>query len=395
MRLSTIKLVRHGQSTANVRQRNPQDDGDHTTPLTELGHQQAEEAGRALGRDYVENALIFVSPYLRTRQTLDGILRGAGVERAAVRILEDPRLREADHGYSNVPDQKSRAQKVHGKFYYRFRGGESPADCYDRTSSFLDTMHRELERKGRDKVLLVTHGITIRCFVMRFLHLPVSDYDTLRNPKNTAIVTISRRDETPEPYDRVSTTPRQGWVATGLDDRVVYFAHGKLSSPKSSKIAALRQIARSSGFVTEAPDYSDELDPGARLERLEALLAKEHRHLTLVGSSMGGYVSTRAAARRDDVSGLFLMAPAFYMDGYPELEASPSLPAETLLLHGLRDDVVPIEHALRFAKEHLAELVVLDACHRLHGPGEAGALHPEVELRFERFLSAVKRREWE
>lgn len=37
---------------------------------------------------------------------------------------------------------QSELLKIHGWFYYRFRGGESPADCYDRASSFLESMMR-------------------------------------------------------------------------------------------------------------------------------------------------------------------------------------------------------------------------------------------------------------
>ena len=37
---------------------------------------------------------------------------------------------------------------------------------YDRTSNFLESMMRQVERKKTDRVLIVTHGLTIRCFIM-------------------------------------------------------------------------------------------------------------------------------------------------------------------------------------------------------------------------------------
>ena len=189
----TIKLVRHGESEANVGRVSSLDVGDHHIPLSELGAKQAREAGRRIGADFLENALVYASPYRRTRETLAGILEGAGVDKeAGLRVYEDPRLREVEHGYEEVAAQEE-LRKVHGWFYYRFRGGESPADCYDRTSNFLESMMRQAERKKADRVLIVTHGLTIRCFVMRFLHLSVEQFDALGNPKNCAIVTIADR----------------------------------------------------------------------------------------------------------------------------------------------------------------------------------------------------------
>jgi len=189
----TIKLVRHGESEANVGHVTSLEVGDHSIPLSTQGAMQAVQAGRKIGREFLEGALVYASPYRRTRETLAGILEGAGVaNRADLRVYEDPRLREVEHGYDEVAAQEE-LRKVHGWFYYRFRGGESPADCYDRTSNFLESMMRQAERKKADRVLIVTHGLTIRCFVMRFLHLSVEEFDRLANPQNCAVVTIADR----------------------------------------------------------------------------------------------------------------------------------------------------------------------------------------------------------
>lgn len=190
----TIKLVRHGESEANTGKVSSLEVGDHAIPLSERGRAQALEAGRAIGREFVEGALLYCSPYRRTRETLAGILAGSGATVPEARIYEDPRLREVEHGYDEVAMQED-LRKLHGWFYYRFRGGESPADCYDRTSSFLDSMMRQAERKEADRVLIVTHGLTIRCFVMRFLHLSVEQFDMLANPDNCAVVTLADRRE--------------------------------------------------------------------------------------------------------------------------------------------------------------------------------------------------------
>src|SRR6185369_195655 len=158
-RMLTIKLVRHGESDANIGKVTSQDVGDHAIPLSERGREQARSVGKTIALPFLTGALVYASPYKRTRETLAGVLEGAGGNEAtAARVYEDPRLREVEHGYEDVAAQEE-LRKVHGWFYYRFRGGESPADCYDRVSSFLESMMRQVERKNTDRVLIVTHGL--------------------------------------------------------------------------------------------------------------------------------------------------------------------------------------------------------------------------------------------
>jgi broad specificity phosphatase PhoE len=207
-----IKLVRHAESDANVGRVSALDVGDHAIPLSEHGRAQAAAAGEAMGRAFLDGALLYRSPYRRTRETLERILEGAGVI-AHDRIYEDPRLREVEHGYASVEAQEE-LRKTHGWFYYRFQGGESPADCYDRTSSFLESLMRQIERKRAERVLIVTHGLTLRCFVMRFLHLSVEDFDSLANPHNCDVVTITDASALERP---LFTSGR--WGVTGLRHR--------------------------------------------------------------------------------------------------------------------------------------------------------------------------------
>lgn len=201
-----IKLVRHGQSLANTGEVRPSEVGDHTVPLTPLGHDQARGAGQQVGPAFLDGALAYCSPFRRARETMAGVLAGAGVASGAVRVFEDPRLREVEHGYVDVQEQEPLRQ-VHGWFYYRFHGGESPADCYDRTSAFLESLMRQADRKRAERVLVVTHSLTIRCFVMRFLHLSVEDFGRMAGVPNGSVVTLARRDELADP---VFTSGRWG-----------------------------------------------------------------------------------------------------------------------------------------------------------------------------------------
>ena len=193
-----IKLVRHGESMVNTGEVQVAEVGDHTVALTAFGRNQAREAGQRIGSAFLEGALVYSSPFQRARETMAGILAGAQMKAGAVRVFEDPRLREVDHGYVDVEGQEQ-MRRTHGWFYYRFNGGESPADCYDRTSAFLESLMRQAVRKRARRVVVVTHGLTIRCFVMRFLHLKVEDFNRMANVANGAVVTLARQEELESP----------------------------------------------------------------------------------------------------------------------------------------------------------------------------------------------------
>jgi broad specificity phosphatase PhoE len=206
----TIKLVRHGESLANTGAVQSAEVGDHRIELTPRGVEQARAAGQRIGGKFLAGALIYTSPFARARQTLAGVLEGAAVARDTLRVFEDPRLREVEHGYVDVGAQ-DQLRRTHGWFYYRFHGGESPADCYDRTSGFLESLMRQAERKNAERALVITHSLTIRCFVMRFLHLTVEQFDAMSGLGNGDVVTLAHKTEIDSPQ---FTSGR--WGVTGM-----------------------------------------------------------------------------------------------------------------------------------------------------------------------------------
>ncbi|TDU32485.1 alpha/beta superfamily hydrolase [Panacagrimonas perspica] len=145
-------------------------------------------------------------------------------------------------------------------------------------------------------------------------------------------------------------------------ERLVCFAHGKESGPWGTKITRLAEVARARGFEVMSPDYSGTHDPHERV-RILLDLAPRARHLVLVGSSMGGYVSAQACAALQP-SALFLMAPALY---FPHWEEEPEgIPEHCCVVHGWSDDIVPVDRAQRFAERHHAELHLLHSGHTLN-----------------------------
>lgn len=145
-------------------------------------------------------------------------------------------------------------------------------------------------------------------------------------------------------------------------ERLVCFAHGKESGPWGTKITRLAEVARARGFEVMSPDYSATHNPQERVQML-LRLAPKARHLVLVGSSMGAYVSAMACeALRPDA--LFLMAPALYFPGWDE--EPRGIPARCCVVHGRADGIVPLERAERFATRNGSELHLLHSDHGLN-----------------------------
>jgi pimeloyl-ACP methyl ester carboxylesterase len=143
----------------------------------------------------------------------------------------------------------------------------------------------------------------------------------------------------------------------------VIFSHGQESGPWGTKILTMAELVRGMGCVADSIDYQGIADPTARVDKLVSECRDIDDRLILVGSSMGGHVAT-AAADALGAAGLFVLAPAYYMEGYEDLTAAaPKMPI--CIVHGWRDDIVPFENSIRFASKCHATLHLVDGDHRL------------------------------
>ncbi len=144
----------------------------------------------------------------------------------------------------------------------------------------------------------------------------------------------------------------------------IFFSHGKESGPWGSKIKTLASIADASGCTVDSIDYTDLADPDLRVDRLVSILQSEKEEYLLVGSSMGGYVSL-VAAEQVNPQGIFLLAPALYIQGYKRQTYSVEN-QHIEIVHGWSDDVIPPEHSIRFAQHANCTLHLIDGDHRLN-----------------------------
>jgi probable phosphoglycerate mutase len=174
-------LVRHGQSQGNVARDAAQQAGQHEididvrdvdVPLSDLGVEQAEAAGRwfaALPADD-RPEVVLASPYVRARQTAEIICKQGALAGGPARPVLDERLREREFGVfdrlttmgirERFPDEAAHRRRL-GKFYHRPPGGESWADVILRLRSVLNTIN--LHYCDR-RVLVVCHQVVVLCF---------------------------------------------------------------------------------------------------------------------------------------------------------------------------------------------------------------------------------------
>lgn len=143
----------------------------------------------------------------------------------------------------------------------------------------------------------------------------------------------------------------------------VAFCHGLHAGPWGTKIQALARIAGECGFDVASADCRGLDDPRDRVDRLVEVARPLAGPLALVGSSLGAWTAVAASARLDAAL-LFLMAPAIHMPGLPDPEPEPAA-GRIVVVHGWRDEVVPVGNVLPFARRYRAETHVFDADHRL------------------------------
>ena len=162
---------------------------------------------------------------------------------------------------------------------------------------------------------------------------------------------------------------------------MVCFNHGKESGPWGDKITRLAEVARRHDYAVESVDYAGLMDPTARVQKLLDLDSSLARPLILVGSSMGSYVAAAASASLRP-KGLFLLAPAFYLPDFPIQEPAPH--AESIVLvHGWKDELIPPENSIRYARRFDATLHIVDSDHRL------SSQLPLIESLFDAFLNRL------
>ena len=213
-----IFLIRHGESMQNTKENFSIKLPDHKVYLTDKGKKEAERAGEFL-KDYcthntinLDNSVLWISPYERTRETARIINSHLNIskQKEDIALIEQRYGLFSDKEISEIREKYpvefafyDNYYKNDGKFYARLPQGESPYDVALRTRQFIETIYRDKE----DTLFIVTHGITIKTFVMNFMHYTPEWYSKEITPSNCSIRLIDT-DNNPTTEEYIYNKPK-------------------------------------------------------------------------------------------------------------------------------------------------------------------------------------------
>jgi 2,3-bisphosphoglycerate-dependent phosphoglycerate mutase len=166
--MTEILLIRHGETLWNQQGRMQ---GQHDSPLTPLGMQQAKQLGRRLSK--VSFSALYASDLGRAHQTARCIADATGHE-----IVADPGLRERHFGIFEGlthTEIKTKHPDLHELFARRLPdfvmpGGESAAQFMDRCVGALE---RIAARHEGETIAVVTHGLVLDSVYRRAVGMPI------------------------------------------------------------------------------------------------------------------------------------------------------------------------------------------------------------------------------
>lgn len=191
-----------------------------------------------------------------------------------------------------------------------------------------------------------------------------------------------------------------------MSERILYL-HGFASGPGSKKAQYFRRRFAEIGVNLEVPDLAEDFENLTVTGQLEVIRrAANGEPVSLMGSSLGGYLAALYAARHRETRKVMLMAPAFCFprrwrqslgeEKFAEWERTGYLPVHhygrnapsrvsfelirdggryedypeveqpCLIYHGRHDDTVPVEYSETFARQRPnVELHAVDSDHEL------------------------------
>src|SRR5581483_10782228 len=163
-----LVLVRHGQSEWNLKNLFT---GWRDFGLTELGINEAREAGRKLNAQGLTFDIAFTSALKRAQHTLDLMLEELG--QTKIPVIKDQALNERDYGDLSGLNKDDARKKWGEEQVHVWRrsyavappGGESLKDTLARTLPYYVTEILPRVLRG-ERVLVSAHGNSLRALVM-------------------------------------------------------------------------------------------------------------------------------------------------------------------------------------------------------------------------------------
>jgi len=134
----------------------------------------------------------------------------------------------------------------------------------------------------------------------------------------------------------------------------ILFLHGLESKPGGSKVQYLKGLGHE---VLNPALPSNDFEASVRIAQVAC---DEDSPDVIVGSSRGGAIAM--AMNRRNIKTI-LIAPAY--KHYDIVPTHATVRGDEILLHSIRDTIVPLEDSVKLVSEHDCQLHVCGACHRM------------------------------
>ena len=188
--MTTVIMVRHGQSEANLARRFA---GHTNVSLTDLGQKQAEQAAEFL-RDYPID-VIYASDLQRAMKTAEPTAAIHGLE-----IIANRELREIDAGNWEMVSYDTLLSERYDEYilwrtdigHAHPSGGESVLALSERVTDELD---RLLERHRGECIAIFSHYTPIRAMLCRIAGLPFEKMQEQTPVENGSVSVATLDDE--------------------------------------------------------------------------------------------------------------------------------------------------------------------------------------------------------
>lgn len=199
--MTEFYFVRHGQTVANAAGLKQGKINTEITYLSETGKQQAESLRKGFDISFADQ--IIASPLQRTIDTANVLNRSANLP-----VTYDKRLLEISYGKWDGKKNADLMAKYPELFdhtlndvfpsYAPVADGETFEHVIDRVDAFM----QDVARKYPDqKIILVTHGFTIKAAVLAAVGRP-KNMMVIEEPDNTSVTRITRAVSTKTYYLR-------------------------------------------------------------------------------------------------------------------------------------------------------------------------------------------------
>jgi 2,3-bisphosphoglycerate-dependent phosphoglycerate mutase len=194
----TLVLVRHGQSEWNLKNLFT---GWRDVDLSELGHEEAKEAGRKIADRGLKFDIAFTSALIRAQRTCQYILDAVG--QGGLETLKDQALNERDYGdLAGLNKDDARAkwgeEQVHiwrRSYDVAPPGGESLRDTGARVWPYYLRVIQPHVLRG-ETVLVSAHGNSLRALIMVLDGLSKDEVVKLELPTGQPILYRLNADST-------------------------------------------------------------------------------------------------------------------------------------------------------------------------------------------------------